>query len=101
MNKNQTVVAYILSSVGYACGWFGHKHKAKGLGKSTTPGPVYEDLQPPTSMQGDPQEKDSRLDCVSPHPVLPSGDALEVTKVSNKYVSETRVVQAKQPYDYV
>ena len=44
-----TVVAYILSSVlifivGCACGWFGHKHKAKGLDESTdpqaTPGPI-------------------------------------------------------------
>ena len=60
------VVAYILSSVlifivGCACGWFGHKHKAKGLDESTdpqaTPGPTYEDLQPSTSMQGDPWEK--------------------------------------------
>ena len=53
-----TVVAYILSSVGCACGWFGHKHKAQGLDENThsqaTPGPVYEDLQPPTSMPGDP-----------------------------------------------
>ena len=58
-----TVVVYILSSVlifivGCACGWFGHKHKAKGLDETTaTPGPVYEDLQPSTSMQGDPREK--------------------------------------------
>ena len=64
-----TVIVYILSSVliftiGCACGWFGHKHKAnKGLDENTpsisqaTPGPVYEDLQPSTSMQGDPQEK--------------------------------------------
>ena len=63
-----TVVAYILSSVliftiGCACGWFGQKHKAKGLNKNThshsqaAPGPVYEDLQPSTSIQGDPWEK--------------------------------------------
>ena len=61
-----TVIAYVSSSVliftiGCACGWFGHKHKAKGLDKNNhsqaTPGPVYEDLQPSTSMQGDPQEK--------------------------------------------
>ena len=58
-----TVVIYILSSVlifivGCACGWFGHKHKAKGLDENTaTPGPVYEDLQPSMSMQGDPREK--------------------------------------------
>ena len=61
-----TIVVYISSSVlifiiGCACGWVGHKHKAKGLDESThsqaAPGPVYEDLQPSTSMQGDPQEK--------------------------------------------
>ena len=61
-----TVVVYISSSVlifivGCACGWFGHKHKAKGLDENTdpqaTPGPIYEDLQPSTSMPGDPREK--------------------------------------------
>ena len=61
-----TFIAYVSSSVliftvGCACGWFGHKHKAKGLDESThsqaTPGPVYEDIQPSTSMQGDPREK--------------------------------------------
>ena len=58
-----TFIAYVSSSVlifivGCVCGWFGHKHKAKGLDESTaTPGPVYEDLQPSTSMQGDPWEK--------------------------------------------
>ena len=59
-----TVVAYVSSSVlifivGCACGWFGHKHKTKGLDKNTqaTPGPEYEDLQPSTSRQGDPREK--------------------------------------------
>ena len=57
------VIAYILSSVlifivGCACGWFGHKHKAKGNTHSqAVPGPVYEDLQPSMSMQGDPREK--------------------------------------------
>ena len=57
-------IVYVLSSVlifivGCACGWFGHKHKAKGLNENTTatPGPVYEDIQPSTSMQGDPREK--------------------------------------------
>ena len=58
-----TFIAYVSSSVliftiGCACG---HKHKAKGLDESTdpqvTPGPIYEDLQPSTSMQGDPREK--------------------------------------------
>ena len=63
-----TIIAYILSSVlifiiGCVCGWFGHKHKAKGLDESTHsqatpwPGPVYEDLQSSTSMPGDPWEK--------------------------------------------
>ena len=58
-----TVIVYISSSilifiVGCACGWCGHKHKAKGNTHSqAAPGPVYEDLQPSTSMQGDPQEK--------------------------------------------
>ena len=58
-----TVVVYISSSVlifiiGCACGWFGHKHKAKGNTHSqAAPGPVYEDLQPSTSMPGDPREK--------------------------------------------
>ena len=56
-----TVVVYISSSVlifivGCACGWFGHKHKANTHSQAT-PGPVYEDLQPSTSMQGDPREK--------------------------------------------
>ena len=58
-----TVIAYIYSLVlifivGCACGWFGHKHKAKGNTHSqATPGPIYEDLQPSTSMPEDPREK--------------------------------------------
>ena len=53
------VIAYISSLVlifivGCVCGWFGHKHKSKGNTHSqATPGPVYEDLQPSTFMQGD------------------------------------------------
>ena len=58
-----TFIAYVLSSVlifivGCGCGWFGHMHKTKGNTHSqAAPGPVYEDLQPSTSMQGDPQER--------------------------------------------
>ena len=61
-----TVIAFVSSSVlifivSCACGWFGHKYKAKVLDKNThsqaTPGPVYEDLQPSASMQGDPRER--------------------------------------------
>jgi hypothetical protein len=56
------VIAYILSSVlifiiGCACGWLGHKHRAKGSDKNTrfqaASCPVYEDLQPPASMPRD------------------------------------------------
>ena len=58
-----TVVVYISSSalifiIGCACGWFSHKHKAKGNTHSqATLGPVYEDLQPSMSVLGDPREK--------------------------------------------
>jgi hypothetical protein len=59
-----TVIAYILSSVlifiiGCACGWLGHKYRTKGLDETTNPqtAPVYEELQPSTSMSRDPQEK--------------------------------------------
>jgi hypothetical protein len=62
-----SVIAYILSSVlifiiGCACGWVGHKHRIKGLGKTISPqaapGPLYEELQPPASMPtGVAQEK--------------------------------------------
>jgi hypothetical protein len=62
-----TVIAYILSSVlifiiGCACGWVGHKHRTKGLDKTTSPqaapGPLYEELQSPASMPaGVAQEK--------------------------------------------
>ena len=63
-----SLLVFILSSVlifiiGCVCGWFGHKHKAKRLEKdnhsqpTSAPGPVYEDLQPSMSMQGDPREK--------------------------------------------
>jgi hypothetical protein len=54
-----TVIAYISSSVlifiiGCACGWLGHKHRIKGLDKTTipqaAPGPLYEELQPSISM---------------------------------------------------
>ena len=64
------VVVHVSSSVlifvvGCACGWFGHKHKAEGSDRNThsqaTPGPVYEDLQPSTSMQGDPWEIEGDL----------------------------------------
>jgi hypothetical protein len=62
-----TVIAYVLSSVlifiiGCTCGWICHKHRTKGLDKTTnpqaTPGPLYEELQPPASMPiGVAQEK--------------------------------------------
>ena len=41
--------------IGCVCGWFGHKHKTKGSDKSThsQPAPLYEDLQPATSLPGD------------------------------------------------
>jgi hypothetical protein len=61
-----TVIVYILSSVlifiiGCACGWVVHKHRTKGLDKTTNPqaapGPLYEELQSSTSMPRDPQEK--------------------------------------------
>jgi hypothetical protein len=59
-----TIIAYILSSalifiIGCACGWLGHKHRTKGLDKTTNPqaAPVYEELQSSTSMPRDPQEK--------------------------------------------
>jgi hypothetical protein len=56
-----SVIAYITSSVlifiiGCACGWIGHKHRAKGLDNPQA-APVYEDIQPSMSMPRDPQEK--------------------------------------------
>ena len=58
-----SLVVFIFSStlffiIGCVCGWFGHKHKTKGSDMNTNsqPGPLYEDLQPSTSLPGD-QEK--------------------------------------------
>jgi hypothetical protein len=59
-----SVIVFIFSStlfffIGCACGWIGHKYKTNRSDKSTLSqaAPVYEDLQPPMSMPGDPQEK--------------------------------------------
>ena len=58
------VTVYVLSSVlfcliGCACGWFGHKHRAKGSDKGThsQPGPLYGDLQPTSIPEARDQER--------------------------------------------
>ena len=66
MRRNQnavvksSLIVFILSStlffiIGCVCGWVGHKYKAKKSDKSTHSQavPLYEGLQPPTSMSGD------------------------------------------------
>ena len=55
------IIVFILSSIlffiiGCVCGWVGHKYKTCKKSDKTThsrAAPLYEDLQPPTSMSGD------------------------------------------------
>ena len=55
-----SIIVFILTSIlffliGYASGWFCHKYKTYWSDKSThsQAAPVYEDLQPSTSIPGD------------------------------------------------
>ena len=63
------VSSIVFLSIGYACGWFGHKQKKSHTSKATsdpaeknaghneqpqlaqTPGPLYEELQPKSSLE--------------------------------------------------
>ena len=63
------VSSIVFLFIGYACGWFGHKHKQSHASKATsdpaekntchseqsrlpqTPGPLYEELQPKSTLE--------------------------------------------------
>ena len=68
VDQNQIITTAVISSVvvavvflllgcllGFASGWFGHKCKItsqeNNTGAQTTPGPLYEDLQPQPILQ--------------------------------------------------